>query len=73
MIDRLFAKDSDSSDDQPQTLAALDPRLPEWDLLVKIQASLRCLPGVAVVYVKGHQDSRRAVDQLPLMALLNSM
>ena len=71
MLDRLFTKDSGSSDDQPRTMAVLDPLLLEWDLLVEIQASLRCLPGVAVVYVKGHQDTGRAVEQLPLMAQLN--
>jgi hypothetical protein len=71
MLDRLFTKESGSGDHQPRKMAVLDPLLPEWDLLVEIHASLRCLPGVAVVYVKGHQDTGQAVEQLPLMAQLN--
>ena len=71
MLDRLFLKLPSESSDVPRTLAVLDPLLPEWDLLVEIQHSLRVLPGVSLVYVKGHQDSRRPVDQLPLMAQLN--
>ena len=70
LLDRLFTKLPSVSSDLPRTLAVLDPLLPEWDLLVEIQHSLRVLPGMSVIYVKGHQDSRRPVDQLPLMAQL---
>ena len=38
---------------------------------MEIQSSLQFLPAVSVIHVKGHQDSRRSVDQLPLMAQLN--
>lgn len=71
MIDRLFSKVSSGTSNQPHTLDTLDPLLAEWDLLVEIQTSLRLLSGVSVVYVKAHQDGRRSVDQLPLMAPLN--
>ena len=73
MLDRLFIKTSpcSHSDHPARTLAELDPLLPEWDLLVEIQISLKLLPDVAVVYVKAHQDEKRPVEQLPLMAQLN--
>jgi hypothetical protein len=59
MTDRLFQRDPTPSGDDERVLAVLDPLLPEWDLLIEIQTSLRALPGVSVVYVKGHQDSQR--------------
>lgn len=72
MLDRLFKKQSPSQSDHPRLFAELDPLLPEWDLLVsKIQILLRLLPDVSVLYVKVHQDERRPVEQLPLMAQLN--
>ena len=71
MLDRVFSKQPKSTSDRPLTLARLYPLMPEWDLLVEIQSSLRLLPGVSVVYVKAHQDDQRPVEHLPLMAQLN--
>ena len=71
MLDRLFCKPVLAHTTQPPTLTALDSLFPEWDLLVEIQSSLRILFGVSVVYVQAHQDDKRPVDQLPLMAQLN--
>ena len=71
MLDRLFCKPVLAHTAQPPSLAALDPLLPEWDLVVEIQSSLRILPGVSIVYVQAHQDDKRPVDQLHLMAELN--
>jgi hypothetical protein len=64
ILDQLFCKPASAHSDQPPSLAALDPLLSEWDLLVEIQSSLRILPGVSVVYVKAHQDDQRPVDCL---------
>ena len=55
MLDRLFCKPTSVNSDQQRFYADLDPLLPERDLLVEIQNSLRILPGVSVVYVKGHK------------------
>ena len=71
MIDKVFEKVPVRSGDHPRTLAVLDPIVPEWDLLVEIQSALRILHGVSVIHVKGHQDSQRSVEQLPLMSQLN--
>ena len=43
----------------------------EWDLLIEIQDSLRELPGVDIIHVKGHQDDRIRYGRLPLMTQLN--
>jgi hypothetical protein len=42
----------------------LDVLSPEWDILVVIQHSLKCLPGITLKYIKGHQDSTIPYDQL---------
>ena len=55
----------------PKQLATLDVLDAEWDLLVEIQEALKDLPGIAIVYVKGHQDDRVSYERLPLMAQLN--
>jgi hypothetical protein len=69
MLDRLFVKEANAS--APKQLAILDVLDPEWDLLVEIQEALRDLPGVDLVYVKGHQDDRKEYAMLPLMTQLN--
>ena len=71
MLDRVFKKQSSSYNEHPRPFAVLDPHLAEWELLVEIQASLHLLPGVSVMYVKAHQDEKRPVAQLPVMAQLN--
>ena len=68
MLDRLYVKGTSSSTKQLATLDVLDA---EWDLLIEIQEALRELPGVDLIYVKGHQDARTRYDRLPLMAQLN--
>ena len=71
MLDRVFKKNSYSHNEHPRPFEVLDPLLPEWDLLVEIQTSLRLLPEVTVIYVQAHQDDKRPVATLPLMAQLN--
>ena len=38
---------------------------------MEIQEALREMPGVDLIYVKGHQEDRVPYDRLPLMAQLN--
>jgi hypothetical protein len=57
--------------DAHRKLADLDVMDPEWDLLVKIQATLRELPRVHLKYVKWHQEDKVPYNHLPLFAQLN--
>jgi hypothetical protein len=49
----------------------LNPLIPEWDFLIEIRRTLHTLPGVKLVYVNGHQDQKKAYQNLSLMAQLN--
>ncbi|KAI2506267.1 hypothetical protein MHU86_8202 [Fragilaria crotonensis] len=55
----------------PDDLPPLDPMIPEWDLLTEIRNTLRGLPFVQLVYVKGHQDNDKSYRQLNQMAQMN--
>jgi hypothetical protein len=68
LLDRVYKSDGAQSN---KSLADLDVLGAEWDLLVEIQEALREMPGVDLIYVKGHQDDRVPYDRLPLMAQLN--
>ena len=39
--------------------------------MIKIQTTLRILPGIKLIYVKGHQDADHDYSTLPLLAQLN--
>ena len=49
----------------------LDPLSPEWDVVVGIQKLLQDMPGLKLEHIKGHQDSTRAYERLPILAQLN--
>ncbi|KAI2499830.1 hypothetical protein MHU86_14647 [Fragilaria crotonensis] len=49
----------------------LDVLIPEWDILIEIQQSLKRLPGVRLEYIKGHQDEESSYENLSLLAQLN--
>jgi hypothetical protein len=52
-------------------LLELDVMIAEWDLLIEIQTTLKTLPAVHLVHVKGHQDKESEYSTLPLLAQLN--
>ena len=68
LLDKVY---EDSGTESNKRFAALDVLDAEWDLLVEIQDALKEMPGVYLIYVKGHQDDRMAYERLPLMAQLN--
>ncbi|KAI2503807.1 hypothetical protein MHU86_10612 [Fragilaria crotonensis] len=49
----------------------LDPLLPEWDVVRGIQVMAQSMPGLELRYVAGHQDKKKAIGQLSLLARLN--
>jgi hypothetical protein len=77
MLDTLFGRDISSQNTMhdarslPDDLPPLDPMIPEWDLLTEIRNTLRGLPFVQLVYVKGHQDNDKSYRQLSQMAQMN--
>ncbi|KAI2498549.1 hypothetical protein MHU86_15945 [Fragilaria crotonensis] len=77
MLDTIFGRDRDGGPAAsaptalPRNLTPLDPLIPEWDLLVEIRYALTHMPGVKLVYVKGHQDKKKAYNRLTLRAQLN--
>ena len=50
----------------------LDVLIPEWDILIEIQKSIKLLPRVRLEYTPGHQDRLRLYETLPLLGQLNA-
>ena len=49
----------------------IDVVCPDWDALIKIKATFEFLPGVALQYIKDHQDKDKPYAQLDLLGQLN--
>ncbi|KAI2493031.1 hypothetical protein MHU86_21505 [Fragilaria crotonensis] len=74
LLDRAFEKHGENGHPLRYgvtSLKVLDVLDPEWDLLNKIQITVRRLPEVTLEYVKGHQDDHVEYSRLLLMAQLN--